>query len=234
MPVNVEAHFVTLRLDDFLWFASFEWAGDSETAPFLHSFALSLALGGRDRVLGGTVPQYEEDLNAISVYCTPGRLDGRFAFSQRPATRQAQLGTSFTFNSVDEPTQLTQALALGEKVNDPKLGRRQVLVPGLRFEFVAFTRDDFRLPRVARLGKKRSPVVIERLERISGHRFRGDATPDHAVNPLDVKGRVTRYIPVAIPPHLIYERAEIEQDEFIRAGDRVVHVPERVRLWQSS
>jgi hypothetical protein len=221
MSADVEAQFVTLRLDDFLWFASFEWAGDSDTALFLHSFALSIALGGRERVLGGTVPQYEEDLNGLSVYCTPARLDQRFGRARSSVARQSQLNTSFTFNSIDDPTQLTQALRLGDKVNDPKLGRRQVLMPGLRFEFVAFTRDKF-------------PVVIERVERISGHRFLGDATPDHAVNPLDVGGRVVRYVPIAIPPHLIYDRAEIEQDEFIRAGNRVIHVPVRVRLWQSS
>lgn len=234
MSGNFEAQFVTLRLDDFLWFASFEWAGDSDTALFLHSFALSIALGGREHILGGTVPQYEEDLNALSVYCTPARLDPRFSRARPYNAGQAQLSTSFTFNSIDEPTQLTQALRLGDKVNDPKLGRRQVLVPGLRFEFVAFTRNAFQVPRVARLGKKRSPVVIERVERISGHRFRGDATPDHAVNPLDVEGRVVRYVPVAIPPHLIFDRAEIQQDEFIRAGNHVIHVPVRVRLWQSS
>lgn len=232
MPVNFEVQFVTLRLDDFLWFASFEWAGDSETALFLHSYALSFALGGYDRVLGDTVPRYEADLAALSVYCTPARL---LAHQVGPAgRRQTHLSTAFTFNSVDGPTQLTQALGIGEKVNDPKLGRRQVLVPGLRFEFVAFTRDAFRLPRVVRLGKKRSPVVIERVDPVLGRTFRGDASPDHVVNPLDVTGRVTRYVPVAIPPHLVYDRAEIEDDEFIRAGARVVHLPERVRAWRSS
>jgi hypothetical protein len=143
----------------------------------------------------------------------------------------AQVSTTFTFNSVDEPTQLTQALGIGDKVNDPKIGRRQVLVPGLRFEFVAFTRDAFRLPRVTRLGKKRSPVVIERVEPIPGAVFQGTASPDHALNPLDVAGRVLRYVPIAIPPHLIYDRAEVEDDEFIRAGNRAIHVPKRVRSW---
>lgn len=226
------AQFVTLRLDDFLWFASFEWAGDSETAPFLHSYALSFALGGHDRVFAGTVPRYEEDLAELPVYCTPARiLEGRIGPVGRRGLRVAQVSTTFTFNSVDEPTQLTQALGIGDKVNDPKIGRRQVLVPGLRFEFVAFTRDSFRLPRVTRLGKKRSPVVIERVEPVSGTVFRGTASPDHALNPLDVAGRVLRYVPVAIPPHLVYDRAEIEEDEFIRAGNRAIHVPKRVRSW---
>lgn len=234
MPGGFEAHFVTLRLDDFLWFASFEWAGDSETALFLHSYALSFALGGRDRVIADTVPRYEEDLAELSVYCTPARILNRPVGPSGRGPRAGQLSTTFTFNSVDEPTQLTQALRIGAKVNDPKIGRRQVLVPGLRFQFVAFTRDAFRLPRVVRLGKKRSPVVIERVESISGSTFRGAASPDHAVNPLDIAGRVRRYVPVAIPPHLIYDRAEIEEDEFIREGDRVVHVPKRVLSWRSS
>lgn len=235
MAAGLEAQFVTLRLDDFLWFASFEWAGDSETALFLHSYALSFALGGRDRVVAGVVPRYEEDLAELSVYCTPARLlDRAAAPGGLLGWHAGQLRTTFTFNSVDEPTQLTQALRIGPKVNDPKIGRRQVLVPGLRFQFVAFTRDGFRLPRVVRLGKKRSPVVLEDVEPISGARFRGGASPDHAVNPLDVDGRVLRYVPAAIPPHLIYDRAEIEEDEFIRAGNRVVHIPKRVRSWRSS
>ena len=234
MANGFEAHFIALRLDDFLWFASFEWAGDSETALFLHSYALSFALGGRDRIIGGTVPRYEEDLAELSVYCTPARIERPAALAAGLGGLAGQLSTTFTFNSVDEPTQLTQALGIGAKVNDPKIGRRQVLLPGLRFQLVAFTRDGFRLPRVVRLGKKRSPVVIERVESISGATFLGDATPDHAVNPLDVAGRVRSYVPVAIPPHLIYDRAEIEGDEFIRVGKRVVHVPRRVRSWRSS
>jgi hypothetical protein len=35
----------------------------------------------------------------------------------------------------------------------------------------------------------------------------------------------------SIPPHLVYDRAAIEDDDFVRDGQRIVHVPERVRRW---
>lgn len=226
-PTDVRLWRVVLRLDDFLWFASHEWGSDNETAPAFHGYALSFALSGTERTLAwGGVPRYDEDLASLDVYCTPGRL---------MATPRRALRTVITFNSVDGPTQLTQALAIGEKVNDPKFGKRQMLVPGLRFELVVFTRRGFELPRVFRLGKKRSPVVCECAIPVAGRRFHSDddIEPSHAVSPLDVSGQVTRCVPRSIPPHLIYERASIKNDEFVRDGKVVVHIPARVRSWES-
>jgi len=215
-----------IRLDDFLWFASYEWGGDNETAPLIHNYALSFALSGQDRVdTGGGVPNYDEDLRSIDVYCTPARLMPlRLKHGQR---------TVLTFNSVDNPTQLTQALRVGEKVNDPKIGKRQVLLPGLRFQLFAFTRRGAVLPRVFRLGKKRSPVVVEECEQLRVTLFKGSETTCHAVSPLDISGKVVRCVPRAIPPHLVYEWASIEDDTFLRTAHGVVHLPERVRNWLS-
>jgi CRISPR type I-D-associated protein Csc1 len=225
-PIGIRATVLLLRLDDFLWFSSYEWGGDNETIPVLHGYALSYALSRYERVLSvGAVPSYEEDLEAIDVYCTPARLVAQ------PRSRQRGV---FTFNSVDNPTQLTQALRIGEKVNDPKFGKRQVLLPGLRFELVAFTRRDAMIPRVIRLGKKRAPIVVEERENVDLSRpFEGDGTPDHAVSPVDVTGRIVRCLPCPIPPHMVFERAEIEKDVFARTGKRLVHIPARVRQWAS-
>jgi len=224
---GVRASLLVVRLDDFLWFSSSEWGGDNETIPVLHGYALSFALSGRERVVSaGGVPSYDQDLEAIDVYCTPGRLIAR------PSSRQRGV---FTFNSVDNPTQLTQALRIGEKVNDPKFGKRQVLLPGLRFELVAFTRREAVLPRVFRLGKKRSPIVVEAHEDVDVRRAsERDGAPDHAVSPADVTGRVVRCVPCPIPPHMVFERAEIENDVFATAGRRLVHIPARVRRWGSA
>jgi CRISPR-associated protein Csc1 len=227
-PNTVRLWRVVLRLDDFLWFASHEWGGSNETATVLHGYALSFALSGIERTIAwGGVPHYKEDLESLEIYCTPARL--------LPPPRGA-LRTVLTFNSVDEPTQLTQALAIGDKVNDPKFGKRQVLVPGLRFELVAFTRQGFDLPRVFRLGKKRSPVVCEEKTPIDGPRFHSsdELSPFHAVSPLDVSGEVTRCVFRSIPPHLVYERASIKNDEFVRDGEMLVHVPARIRSWESA
>jgi CRISPR type I-D-associated protein Csc1 len=229
MSDDFRTHLVVARLDDYLWFASHEWGNDNETAPVLHGYALSFALSGRDRVIAvGGVPSYDEDLAGIDIYCTPARL----LVEQRASGRRG-LFAVFTFNSIDNPTQLTQAMRR-EGSNDPKFGKRQVLLPGLRFEFVTFSRRDAVLPRVFRLGKKRSPVVVEQATAIEGKPFHGAATPDHAVNPRDVSGRVMSCIPRVIPPHLVYERATIEEDDFLRSERTVVHIPERVRAWTSS
>ncbi len=220
---------VVLRLDDFLWFSSYEWGNDNETAPVLHGYALSFAMSGAERVVAvGGVPRYAEDLEQLDVYCTPARL-----VPDHPRARQS---TVFTFNSVDGPTQLTQAMAIGEKANDPKFGKRQVLVPGLRFELIAFTRRGYSPPRVFRLGKKRSPVVRESLVEVQGRTFRSaeESEPSHAINPLDVAGEVTRAIVRPVPPHLVYEKAFIKDDDFIRDGAVLVHVPERVKSWASA
>ena len=224
---EVEILSVTLRLDDYLWFASFEWGREIETAPLLHGYALSFALASVERVvaLGGT-PNYDKDLLNLDLYCTPATLSTRSASARQRGV--------FTYNSVDNPTQLTQALRIGDKANDPKFGRRHVLLPGLRFDLVVFLRNGAVLPRVFRLGKKRSPVVVERAELLTGRAFHGDAVPDHAVNPRDVEGHVRSCIPRPMPPHMIYERASIADDEFVRTERMIVHVPQRVRAWKSA
>jgi hypothetical protein len=52
--------------------------------------------------------------------------------------------------------------------------------------------------------------------------------PSHAVNPLDISGRLIRYEPVALPPHLLLRSAEIADDWFIERGPHVIHVPKSV------
>ncbi len=223
---DVRAFDVILRLDDYLWFSSHEWGNNNETTALVHNYALSFALSGGDRILafGGT-PDYEGDLATLDVYCSPARLLADQSIRQLRAV--------FTFNSIDGPTQRTQALRIGEKVNDPKFGKRQVLYPGLRFHFVAFTRNAFDLPRVFRLGKKRSPVVIETIKEIRGNTFEGTEQPNHAVNPLDVAGVVEDCIMHLMPPHMIYEEATIAGDHFLRAGADAFHIPKRVMQWHS-
>lgn len=225
---NFRIHWLRLRLDDYLWFASLEWGNDNETSAVIHGYALSFALSGRERAFAiGGVPTYDEDLSAVDVYATPARLaDRRWSRGLRSV---------LTFNSIDNPTLLTAVPRIADgKSNDPKFGKRQVLLPGLRFELAAFTRGQATFPRVFRLGKKRSPVVVEESREVRGSAFRGSAEPSHAINPLDVSGTVTECILHSIPPHLVYERAAIEDDEFVRDGRLVIHVPERVRRWGST
>lgn len=214
---------------DYLWFSSNEISKVSTTLPILHNYALCYALSQRSyRTFVGSTPKYVEDaegeFGAMPLYATP-------AFAS-----QVQR-TTITFNAVDA---LTLTTGDSKTMNTPNMGKRVYLnllwelrdaeKPQLGYEFYVFTFDDYRLPRVFRLGKKGSPVRV-RWEELSNAVavFRDQSQrPSHVVNPLDVSGKMVSYEPIAIPPHLLLRNATLEQDWFVFSGRHAVHVPKRV------
>ncbi len=145
--------------------------------------------------------------------------------------------TRFTQNAINSRTLRTDDAPRG--VNTPALGWRVVIDPMWQtdvasterrgFSFYLFARDSFRPPAVARLGKKGCPlrfewediapaVAVRRLDAVR---------PTHAVNPLDVQGKIPTYYPVAIPPHLVLQFADIAEDWFVFSGEHRIHVPRR-------
>ena len=214
---------------DYLWFSSNEISKVSTTLPILHNYALCYALSQRSyRTFVGSTPKYAEDaegeFGAMPLYATP-------AFAS-----QVQR-TTITFNAVDA---LTLTTGDSKTINTPNMGKRVYLnllwelrdaeKPQLGYEFYVFTFDDYRLPRVFRLGKKGSPVRV-RWEELSNAVavFRDQSQrPSHVVNPLDVNGKVVSYEPIAIPPHLLLRNVTLEQDWFVCSGRHAVHVPKRV------
>lgn len=209
---------------DYLWFSSFEIARTTRTAPIVHNFALSYAISGYTYgIYRGSLPAYDTDLAAMNVYTTPAR----------PAAPHRVNWTRFTQNAIDSRTSQTKG---PEKINSPVLGWRVVLNPcstgdsdECGFKFYAFVRSEFTLPNVIRLGKKGCPVRLRWRAISSTEAFRRvePVQPTHAVNPLDVQGKILSYEPVPIPPHLVFRAAEIADDWFLFDGSDRIHLPRR-------
>jgi len=211
---------------DYLWFSSIEISKTASTVPLIHNYALTYAITGYSySVSVRTAPQYAEDLARMPAYATP-------------ALGQSGVGyTRFTQNAINSRTLRTDDAPRGR--NSPALGWRLVIDPVWRsvpastdpegFGFYLFARDSFRPPAIVRLGKKGCPVRLEWEEIAPAVAVLKDepVRPTHAVNPLDVQGKILTYYPVAIPPHLVLQFADIGEDWFVFSGDHRIHVPRR-------
>jgi CRISPR-associated protein Csc1 len=229
-----DLYHVRLILHDYLWFSSFDSGATSTTVPILHNYALGYAINRYERgITFSSVPTYEQDLKEFAIYPTPGRANS--------AVRQV-----ITYNAVDEMTQRTDS---DQEHNTPMLGRRRVVLPYeggnstvssagryASFEFFAFASRGALLPRIVRIGKKRCPAALEARLLDNVTLWFGSGTPDHAINPLDVRGALRRFVPISVPPSLLLDAAHIEDDWFLRAGTAgVVHVPARLSVgWAPS
>lgn len=217
-----QVYAVTLTLQDFLWFSSYDALGISSTEAVIHNYALAYAVNRFERVVvWDTVPHYEEELAGMQYYCTPAR------------TKEV-IRIGLTYNAVDERSQRTDS---EQTINTPMHGQRRVIVPFLRrgaraepvqFDFYLFAPPGSHPPRLIRLGKKRAPVRLDCRPLTEGQVVRRTGAPSHLVNPLDVGGTVRACWPLSIPPHFLLDKAEIEDDWFFVAGQHVVHIPMRV------
>lgn len=211
---------------DYLWFSSFEISKLAGMVPVIHSYALSYAISSYSYgIHPGGGPTYEEDLAAMPAYATPALPAGRTSL------------TRFTQNAINSVTLRTDDAPPG--INTPALGFRLVLdpiwrtVPGERdlsgFGLYIFAKSEYRLPSVLRLGKKGCPVRLdtEEIRLPIAVRTESVVRPTHAVNPLDVQGKVKAYQPVPLPPYLILKIADIQDDWFVFSGRHKIHVPAR-------
>lgn len=209
---------------DYLWFSSFEVSKVSTTCPVIHNYALSYSLADFSYgIYRGSAPRYEEDLAGFPLYATP-------------AYREGYEKSRFTYNAVNSLTLRTDDGPRG--INSPGLGWRVYINPV--WEKGAGTKDSFNCyiftfdgsaPRgVARLGKKGAAVRVaqrEITEPVAAY-FSRVMRPTHPVNPLDIAGRVEKYDPVIIPPHMLFRTAEIKNDWFCVIKEHRVHIPARV------
>lgn len=211
---------------DYLWFSSTEIAKVSATWPVIHNYALSYALSQYSHgIYLGNTPQYEQDLAQMPVYATP-------------AINPNATKTVITLNALDELTLRTDA---GGKINTPNLGKRIVINPCFQtpkaknaedgYSFYCFADTGYHLPSVIRLGKKGCPVRIywQQIMTPKAHYIPETITPAHPVNPLDITGEIIAYEPIAIPPHMLFRRAEIRNDWFINDKGNMILLPKRIR-----
>jgi hypothetical protein len=156
-----------------------------------------------------------------------------------PAISPVVTRTTITLNAVDDLTLRTDS---GGKINTPNLGKRVTLDPcfelpqsGRRLElgylFFCFVRGDYRPPAVARLGKKGCPIRVcwKGIESPQAFLLDEAVVPAHPVNPLDISGEVLSYDPIILPPHMLFRRAEIRGDWFVRVDGGMVLLPKRIR-----
>jgi len=207
---------------DFLWFSSQEISKRSTTIPVLHNFALTYALSDFSYgIRANSIPSYQADLAQMPIYATP-------------AVSTSAVLTRFTYNAVNSRSLRTDDAPRG--VNSPDLGWRVMIEPSMAdsspggrtgFSFYAFTFDGARPRAVARLGKKGAAVrvVAREITELRLVRATEQTRPTHAVNPLDVGGKIVSYEPVAIPPHLVLRQATIVDDWFALSGQHRIHVP---------
>lgn len=215
---------------DYLWFSSTEISRTSVTLPILHNYALCYALAQYERgVVLGSSPRYADDLLHMPLYATPAQ-----------ATELPER-TTVTFNALDSITLRTD---VKPNVNTPDFGKRVYLnplyerrdaeKPHLGYMFYLFVFDKGQPRNVIRLGKKGCPVRIrwEEIERPIARFSTTTKRPTHLVNPLDISGRIERYEPIALPPHLILRSAEIAEDWFVERAlgkaYHIVHLPKSV------
>ncbi|MGI6604027.1 MAG: type I-D CRISPR-associated protein Cas5/Csc1 [bacterium] len=204
---------------DFLWFSSTEISRISATEPVIHNYALSYSVSRYSYgIFCGNTPRYQDDLASMPAYATPAK-------SIRIVNR-----TRLTQNAVNSVTLRTgekKVLSHLRNINTPDIGWRVVIDPIWQsndletgFVFYLFATSDFRPPAVTRLGKKSCPIRFQ-WEEISPAQavfMENTVQPTHAINPLDISGKILSYEPVSIPPHLVLRSAEISGDWFVFAG----------------
>lgn len=227
----------TLKLLDYVFYATVERGKVYETGAFIHNYALTYALG---LVRGETYtyaqlkqsPHYLAELTPLNrqVYLTPGT-------PQRIVHRLVQWNTipeGYAFPS--------KAPSIGY----PDWGFARVLRPGCVFTFYVLVHDDVSLPDApalrdllaggtayVRLGKFPGKARL-RLEAASKVTERTDAfRADTLLNwrDLEVDPLVCDVLPTSLPTRLIHH-AHFDDEAFYEAhfGDGVVRLPVAMRF----
>lgn len=221
---GIRLFFCRLFNHDYLWFSSYEVSKVSSTYPVIHNYALSYSLADFSYgIYRGSTPRYEEDLAGFPLYATP-------------AYREEYDKSRLTYNAVNSLTLRTDDAPRG--INSPGIGWRVYLNPSWEkethsrnsFKCYVFTFDGS-VPRgVTRLGKKGAAmrIIWEEITKPQAVFWDKAIRPSHPVNPLDIAGKVDKYDPIMLPPHMLFRTAEIKEDWFcVKEGHRV-HIPLRV------
>ena len=205
---------------DYLWFSSTESAQVSTTFALLHGYALTLSLSQRSWACAPDAPDYERDLAPCAYYALPA------AWTDASRVRITQ-------NALDDRTHRTDS----GKGNTPSLSFRVCVAPapralrpnaGFRVFTFAFGGEG-PPPGVTRIGKKgcamrwRWAEVADPIARVATEPFR----PSHPVNPLDLSrdDSAVSCQPVSLPPHMLYQLAELRNEPVVRFDRDTVHVP---------
>ena len=193
-PISI--YRVVISAHDFLFYVSREYGGRSYFSPYISNVALMYALNRSlspvQRVVSGTKPHYEEDMQRFTIYATPAASQQnlskiRVSVCGNNISWVWSPAVELSFNSVDssfvfstEKERITH-----KKLAMPKWGTYMKYPPLNTFEF--FILGGGIGPRVIRLGKKMVPVVAAYTECTKIKERSGEFQPSHPVNWYDVK-----------------------------------------------
>jgi CRISPR-associated protein Csc1 len=166
------AYRVTIRMEDYLFFASTEKGRVAETAPLLHNYALAYALGWAQS------PYYHAvQIPAWKQQLQPVNQRGLYIYPALPVAvshRMMQYNTTFeSFRMVKE-----------KSMGIPNWGFIKCIRPGSSFQTYVLSADRFTLPQRIRLGKWMSQalVTVEEVKLASARKARSA----HLVNIRDL------------------------------------------------
>ncbi|MGQ9632202.1 MAG: type I-D CRISPR-associated protein Cas5/Csc1 [bacterium] len=222
----------SLRLLDYLFFATTERGKTFETGPFIHNYALAYALAmvGAIEMPGDKPfyfykfqkPNYEDELRPLNdpgIYITPAQpRSGRLFF------RQTQ------FNTIRE------GYMFGGKERSiayPDWGFLRMVSPGSEFVFFVMAESPIRKRSYIRLGKFLSKAGLNWWEADSVSEGKGEFECRHLLNWRDLvdKPKIFDLLPASLPSKLV-SNAHFRDSEYwiAKFKDYEVRLPRRMKF----
>jgi CRISPR type I-D-associated protein Csc1 len=218
----------TLLSHDFLNFVTFNLASatgeEGICVPYVHNYAIMYSLMSSKRVVDiGTqrfTPSYEE-LRNLDFYATPAR-------PKNVEIRRVQ------YNTLDEGFARRTIAALTKE--EPRVtlsffGARQCILPYSEFSF--FLASQSKPPKIIRLGKDRSPCLLEFEQLKIVKKMKGTFRCSHLINIADYnKLKDIHVIKISMSPTPLFD-GEFEGEYILCEGVKdkyIVALPERLFL----
>lgn len=218
----------TLELHDSLYFATREIGRLYETAPVLHNYALTYALGLVDSDRYATtvsdedsyryfcaeqVPKYKQHLmplNQRGIYVAPAR-----------AVHYSTVLNTWKYANNNYHVEMEKTAR-----NVPGFGRTKEIAPESQFEFFVISASAIELPKWIRLGKWASKAEIVSQTLMPKPSTLGEVTISHPLNPLDVMftNQVLSYDTVNMPPVSLIQNVRM-RGEFYTFENSSLKIP---------
>lgn len=219
---------VTILSHDFLNFVTFNLASatgeEGICMPYVHNYAIMYSLMSSKRVVDigaqRITPSYEE-LRNLNFYATPAK-------PKNVEIRRIQ------YNTLDEGFARRTIAAITKE--EPRVtlsffGARQNILP--YSEFSLFLASPLKPPKIIRLGKDRSPCLLEFEQLKILKKMKGIFRSSHLINMADYSElKDINVIKISMSPTPLFE-GEFEGEYAICKGTRdeyTVALPERLLL----
>jgi CRISPR type I-D-associated protein Csc1 len=215
---DCEVSLVFLTTHDYLFYASKDYGASARPIEFLGNYALMYALNRGiaevRRLIDGNQPHYDEDLPKMRIYATlaapPSYFAGNINSSPQIGKDRVQFRHDARFSKITWNSTGSSLLWMmpSEKINIPKTGYYDKLVPLLTFYFYTVGNP---IPSVFRIGKKYSSARLE-VTPLTTKEKQGRFTPTCPVNIIDLpeNTEIIQGSLVTAPPTPLLLNAELE------------------------